>query len=107
MVGKLYKLDDPRRDSGFTIFYMGINMGAFFAPILTQYLAQKVFNMGDVPAYKVVFFASGIGMLVSLVWFYIGRATLKGIGAPADEAARSPVRFMMVAIGAGLPVAED
>ena len=100
MVGKLYKLDDPRRDSGFTIFYMGINMGAFFAPILTQYLAQKIFNVGDVPAYKIVFFASGVGMLISLVWFYIGRATLKGIGAPADAAARSPMRVIMVIIGA-------
>ena len=99
MVGKLYKLGDPRRDSGFTIFYMGINMGAFFAPILTQYLAQKVFNVGDVPAYKIVFFASGVGMLISLVWFYFGRATLKGIGAPADEAARSPMRVIMVIVG--------
>ena len=100
MVGKLYKLDDPRRDSGFTIFYMGINMGAFFAPILTQYLAQKIFNVGDVPAYKIVFFAAGVGMLISLVWFYIGRATLKGIGAPADEAARNPMRVVKVIIGA-------
>jgi POT family proton-dependent oligopeptide transporter len=99
MVGKLYKLDDPRRDSGFTIFYMGINMGAFFAPILTQYLAQKVFNVGDVPAYKIVFFASGVGMLISLVWFYFGRATLKGIGAPDGEAARSPARVLMVIAG--------
>ena len=104
MVGKLYKLDDPRRDSGFTIFYMGINMGAFFAPILTQYLAQKIFNVGDVPAYKIVFFASGVGMLISLVWFYIGRATLKGIGAPADEAARSPMRVVTVVIGAILVI---
>jgi POT family proton-dependent oligopeptide transporter len=100
MVGKLYALSDPRRDSGFTIFYMGINMGALAAPILTEYLAREVFNVGDIPSYKVVFFASGVGMLISLVWFYIGRATLKGIGAPADEAARDPKRFLMVAIGA-------
>jgi POT family proton-dependent oligopeptide transporter len=100
MVGKLYALSDARRDSGFTIFYMGINMGALAAPILTEYLAREVFNVGDVPAYKVVFYASGVGMLISLVWFFIGRATLKGIGAPADEAARDPKRLMMVAIGA-------
>src|SRR5205085_6812823 len=81
MVGKLYSVSDPRRDSGFTIFYMGINTGAFFAPLITQYLAQKVFNTGDTPAYKIVFFAAGIGMLFSLVWFYIGRRQLKGIGA--------------------------
>jgi proton-dependent oligopeptide transporter, POT family len=99
MVGKLYALNDTRRDSGFTIFYMGINMGAFFAPILTQYLAQKVFNTGDTPAYKVVFFAAGIGMLISLVWFYFGRATLKGIGAPEGDA-QNPMRVVMVAVGA-------
>ncbi len=81
MVGKLYALNDTRRDSGFTIFYMGINAGAFIAPILTQILAQKLGD-GTTPAYKVVFFAAGVGMLVSLVWFYIGRKTLAGIGAP-------------------------
>ncbi len=100
MVGKLYQLNDPRRDSGFTIFYMGINAGAFLAPIFTQVLAQKVFNMGDTPAYKVVFFAAGIGMLISLVWFYFGRAALKGIGAPETEAAKNPMRVIMVAVGA-------
>nr|WP_026354192.1 peptide MFS transporter [Massilia niastensis] len=98
MVGQLYSLGDTRRDSGFTIFYMGINIGAFFAPILTQILAQNVFNTGDTPAYKVVFFASGIGMLLSLVWFYVGRKTLKGIGAPVGELA-SPKRLLAVVIG--------
>jgi POT family proton-dependent oligopeptide transporter len=99
MVGKLYSLGDTRRDSGFTIFYMGINAGAFLAPILTQVLAQKVFNTGDTPAYKVVFIASGIGMLISLVWFAIGRRALKGIGAPEAEA-QSPMRMVYVAVGA-------
>jgi POT family proton-dependent oligopeptide transporter len=99
MVGKLYALNDTRRDSGFTIFYMGINAGAFVAPILTQVLAQKVFNTGDVPAYKVVFFAAGIGMLISLVWFALGRKVLKGIGA-ADEGKENPMRMVAVAVGA-------
>lgn len=85
MVGKLYSLGDTRRDSGFTIFYMGINAGAFIAPILTQILAQKMGD-GTTPAYKVVFFASGVGMLISLVWFYIGRRTLAGIGRPEPQA---------------------
>ncbi|MES2899164.1 MAG: oligopeptide:H+ symporter [Pseudomonadota bacterium] len=100
MVGKLYALNDTRRDSGFTIFYMGINAGAFLAPIFTQVLAQKVFNIGDTPAYKVVFFAAGIGMIISLVWFYIGRATLKGIGAPETAEAANPMRMVYVAVGA-------
>ncbi len=82
MVGKLYAQDDQRRDSGFTIFYMGINLGAMIAPLLTQYLARKIFGSDTLPAYKVVFIAAGIGMLISLVWFWIGRGQLKGIGEP-------------------------
>jgi POT family proton-dependent oligopeptide transporter len=82
---------------------MGINTGAFIAPILTQVLAQNVFNTGDTPAYKVVFFASGVGMLISLVWFYIGRSSLKGIGAPV-EGSESRMRAIMVTLGAAVVV---
>jgi POT family proton-dependent oligopeptide transporter len=99
MVGKLYSVADPRRDSGFTIFYMGINVGGFLAPIFTQLLAQKVFNTGDTPAYKIVFIAAGIGMVLSLVWFAIGRKMLKGIGAP-DKGTEGNARVMYVALGA-------
>ncbi|HSX64702.1 MAG TPA: oligopeptide:H+ symporter, partial [Pseudoxanthomonas sp.] len=83
MVGKLYAQGDARRDSGFTIFYMGINIGALLAPLVTQYLAKKVFGIEDMPAYKVVFIAAGVGMLLSLVWFWFGRRQLEGIGLPA------------------------
>ena len=83
MVGKLYSQSDERRDSGFTIFYMGINVGALLAPLITQYLAKKLFGIDDMPAYKIVFISAGIGMLLSLVWFWFGRAQLKGIGLPA------------------------
>ncbi|BCS32824.1 dihydroorotate dehydrogenase [Luteitalea sp. TBR-22] len=82
MVGKLYAQSDGRRDSGFTIFYMGINAGAFLAPVLTGWLAEQVFGTAAMPAYKYVFIASGLGMLVSLVWFWFGRRQLQGIGAP-------------------------
>lgn len=83
MVGKLYGLNDPRRDSGFTIFYMGINAGAFIAPILTGILSDSVFGSEAMPAYKTVFIASGVGMLVSLVWFWFGRRQLgAAIGLP-------------------------
>ncbi|MES2127873.1 MAG: oligopeptide:H+ symporter [Pseudomonadota bacterium] len=99
MVGKLYGLADTRRDSGFTIFYMGINAGAFLSPILTQILAQKVFNNGAIPSYKIVFFASGVGMLISLVWFAIGRRMLKGIGAP-QEGSEGKKRVIGVIVGA-------
>ena len=99
MVGQLYALNDTRRDSGFTIFYMGINVGAFFAPILTQILAEKVFGTEAMPSYKIVFLASGIGMLISLVWFYIGRKSLKGIGAPVGDLA-NPKRLIFTIVGA-------
>ena len=98
LVGKLYVQGDARRDSGFTIFYMGINLGAFIAPLITQYLAKKVFG-AEMPAYKVVFIAAGIGMILSFVWFWFGRSQLKGIGLPApDQVAMS--RVLMVVVGA-------
>src|SRR5690606_13289399 len=68
MVGKLYAVRDERRDSGFTIFYMGINLGAMIAPVLTGILANRMFGSLEVPDYKVVFIASGVGMVFSLVW---------------------------------------
>ncbi|MEE7545825.1 MFS transporter [Xanthomonas sp. Kuri4-1] len=105
MVGKLYSVADPRRDSGFTIFYMGINIGAMIAPVLTQILAEKVFGTEAMPSYKMVFIASGAGMLVSLVWFWIGRRQLKGIGAPAIEAVGvSRVAYVAIGCVAAVPV---
>jgi POT family proton-dependent oligopeptide transporter len=98
MVGKLYSTADTRRDSGFTIFYMGINSGALVAPVLTEYLATTVFGINGMPAYKVVFMSAGVGMLISLVWFFIGRQNLKGIGAP-DAQNSDPKRLLYVIIG--------
>ncbi|WP_225765848.1 oligopeptide:H+ symporter [Stenotrophomonas sp. Marseille-Q4652] len=84
MVGQLYRQGDERRDSGFTLFYMGINAGAMVAPIITGWLAERMFGGSpEMPAYKVVFIASGVGMLVSLVWFWFGRAQLQSVGRPA------------------------
>ena len=99
MVGKLYSMTDERRDSGFTMFYMGINMGAFIAPIITGWLATSLFGTDAAPAYKYVFGASGVGMLISMVWFYFGRRQLQYIGRPpADAPGRERVAY--VAIGA-------
>jgi len=84
MVGKLYAQGDERRDSGFTLFYMGINLGAMFAPLLTGWMAENMFGGSpDLPTYKIVFITSGIGMLISLVWFWFGRRQLGDIGRPA------------------------
>ncbi len=96
MIGKLYAPDDSRRDRGFTLFYMGINAGALVAPILTGWLASQVFGTPMEQNYRVVFIATGIGMLISLVWFYFGRSQLKGIGAPPAD--RNPGKAMTAVI---------
>ena len=67
MVGRLYKEGDDRRDSGFTIFYMGINIGAFLAPLACGYLGMSE-NWG----WHYGFGAAGIGMLVGLIFFWRG-----------------------------------
>ncbi len=103
MVGKLYSPTDERRDSGFTLFYMGINLGAMISPVLTGLLANKVFGTEAMPAYKVVFITSGIGMLVSLVWFWLGRGQLRGIGA-APAGGEGSGRLVMTAIGAAVAI---
>ncbi len=106
MVGKLYAQGDERRDSGFTIFYMGINLGAMIAPIVTQMLAQQIFGTDAMPAYKMVFISAAIGMVLSLVWFWFGRHQLKGIGLPPPEQAGMSRVLMVLAIGAfiGIPL---
>ena len=104
MVGKLYATGDERRDSGFTIFYMGINLGAMIAPILTGWLAERMFGGSpDLPAYKVVFIASGIGMVISLIWFWFGRHQLRGVGMP-PVGGDGMGRMALVAIGALLAI---
>ena len=100
MVGKLYSASDERRDSGFTIFYMGINLGAMLSPLLTGWLAERMFGGNpDLPAYKVVFITAGIGMLISLVWFWFGRRHLQGIGRPL-VGNENKTRVLLTAIGA-------
>lgn len=97
LVGKIYAQGDARRDSGFTIFYMGINLGAMISPVITQVLAQHVFGDDGMPAYKVVFVASGIGMVLSYLWFWFGRAQLQGIGT-ADAAQAGSGRLLAVVL---------
>ena len=67
MVGRLYSEGDDRRDSGFTIFYMGINIGAFLAPLACGYL-----GMSDNWGWHYGFGAAGIGMLIGLIFFWRG-----------------------------------
>ncbi len=78
MVGALYEEGDPRRDSGFTIFYMGINIGAFTATLLCGYLGEQV-------GWAYGFGAAGIGMLFGLIIFLWGQKYLEGLAEPSSN----------------------
>ena len=71
IVGELYEPNDPRRDSGFTIFYMGINIGAFFAPFITGYVGEVTATSPSWVQWRWGFMAAGIGMVISLVWYLV------------------------------------
>jgi POT family proton-dependent oligopeptide transporter len=73
MVGQLYNLTDTRRDGAYTIFYMGINLGAAVGTILVGYLGETI-------GWGYGFGLAGIGMLAGLIVFVLGRKTLRGAG---------------------------
>ncbi len=77
IVGKLYPDNDPRRDSGFTVFYAGINVGALFASLICAYL-------GETFGWKYGFGAAGIGMVAGLGVFLWGQKYLEGHAEPRD-----------------------
>lgn len=82
MVGQLYAPGDPRRDAGFTIFYVGINTGAFFGPLVCAYLAQSP-RFG----WHYGFAAAGVGMVLGLIVYLRYRDTyLPGIGVGTKQA---------------------
>lgn len=100
IVGHLYSAEDQRRDAGFSIFYMGINIGAFFAPLVTGFLAQSIWFKGWLVArgldpamsWHWGFAAAGIGMAIAMVVFTArcvhGNAIAAERPAPGSEAAR-------------------
>src|SRR5438034_11211172 len=69
IVGTLYTRDDPRRDAGFSLFYMGINTGAFFAPLVTGWLGQRI-------NWHIGFAAAGVGMVFGIIQYVAGRKYL-------------------------------
>lgn len=73
LVGELYEEGDNRRDSGFTLFYMGINLGSFLATIICVWL-------GETYGWSYGFGAAGIGMFFGLITFVSGKKLLKGKG---------------------------
>ena len=101
MVGQLYPEGDPRRDRGFTIFYMGINLGGFVAPIVTGWLASVITNTPQQQNYRVVFVATGIGMALSYLWFYFGRRQLGAIGRP-PAGREGPKTMLGVIVGCAI-----
>ena len=92
MVGQLYSEDDKRRDSGFSIFYTGINLGAFLAPLIVGFLAQSqsfrnvIVKMGLNPnsSWHWGFGAAGVGMTLGIIQYVLGQRRLAGVGGKPD-----------------------
>jgi len=95
MVGQLYSDKDERRDAGFSIFYMGINLGAFVSPIVVGFLAQHLWfrsfiaSIGFDPksSWHFGFGAAGVGMTLGLIQYVIGRNRLRNVGAKPEKKA--------------------
>ena len=102
IVGQLYPKGDPRRDSGFSIFYMGINIGALVSPILCGYVGERI-------SWRLGFGLAGLGMLAGLIQYvlggkYLGAAGLQpaSTGDPAEDHRQK--RSAAIAVGTGLGI---
>lgn len=96
MVGKLYKTDDDRRDAGFALYYMGINIGAFAGPLITAWL-------GEHQGWHWGFSAAAIGMTAGLIQYVAGRRHLAGRKHSAEFAlAPDAMRSAVTKIIAGI-----
>ncbi len=86
MVGQLYPAHDPRRDAGFSIFYIGINVGAFIAPLICSYAGENInWHFG--------FAIAGLGMTVGVVQYALSARTLGNAGARPVSAPAEQRRF--------------
>ncbi len=96
MVGALYREHDPRRDGGFTIFYMGINLGALLAPLVAGTLGEKIgWHWG--------FACAGVGMLLALAQFAINQHKLGNAGLREGQSrlvARDWMHALLIAVAA-------
>jgi POT family proton-dependent oligopeptide transporter len=118
MVGQLYSEEDKRRDAGFSIFYMGINLGAFLSPIVVGFLAQSssfrnlISSLGFNPnsSWHWGFGAAGVGMTLGLIQYVLGAKRLSTVGnkpdsrvqAQSSEAVRVDYVTMILAIVGGV-----
>ncbi len=102
MVGQLYQPGDHRRDAGFSIFYMGINLGALLAPLVCGWVGERI-------SWRLGFGAAGLGMIVGVVQYVFGAKRLGSAGlhpAPAASpaAGRREKRNALIGAVAGLVV---
>ncbi|MCU1477356.1 MAG: transporter [Subtercola sp.] len=92
IVGTLYTADDPRRDAGFSIFYLGINLGAFVGPLLTGLVQTTIgFHAG--------FALAAIGMAIGLVQYSIGRKNLPKVASIVPNPLPSNRRTRAIVVG--------
>jgi POT family proton-dependent oligopeptide transporter len=104
IVGQLYAQEDPRRESGFSIFYMGINIGATIAPLACGWVGERV-------NYRLGFGLAGLGMLVGVLTFWLGLGRLGQAGRrpvepPSPEAGQQWRRnFRRALLGAVVAIA--
>ncbi len=100
IVGELYPEGGSRRDAGFSIFYMGINIGALVAPLITGYLGERV-------GWHLGFGAAGVGMVIGLITYRLRAGTTLGnigiVAASTDPAEHRRVK-LSVAIAVGVIV---
>jgi POT family proton-dependent oligopeptide transporter len=103
IVGQLYRKGDPRRDSGFSLFYMGINTGALISPFICGYIGEKI-------SWRLGFGAAGVAMLAGLIQYlmggkYLGEAGMKPASTGDPERDRRQKNNAILAVGAVLGLA--
>ncbi|WP_415640922.1 peptide MFS transporter [Skermania piniformis] len=100
MVGELYATHDRRRDAGFSIFYMAVNVGALVSPFVVGWLRDRW-------GYHAGFSAAAVGMAIALVFYFTGRKHLRGAGddVPNPLSSRDRARLPLFGIGAVVALA--
>src|SRR5262249_30912981 len=97
LLGALYRENDPRRDGGFTIFYMGINLGALLSPLIAGTLGEKVgWHWG--------FASAGVGMLFALAQFVLQQGKLGSAGLPPGKEKLDARDWLQVALISALAI---
>ncbi len=107
LVGALYTPQDERRDAGFSLFYMGINIGAFIAPLVTGFLAQSAWfkawlsaqGLDPASSWHWGFGAAGVGMTLAILIFALRSRQLGNIGAAPDSEPGTGLKIIGVLAG--------